>query len=209
MTCRHTRLPVLSAFILFLIFCSGTVSGGGPTGAVEGTVHDSRTGGAVAGAKVSLNVGLNTKSTITDTLGVFVLNDIPAATALPITISHPAYKDTLSSVTVEAGMTIKISIAIDSTYLRLTYPNGGEKIFAGSELHIAWISAGIKTVRLEFSFNSGRTWQVIIPETDATTGHYRWEVPDIPSSGYLIRITDTDDVRLHDVSDGTFSNSST
>jgi len=112
-------------------------------------------------------------------------------------------------VTVHAGKTTDASIAIESTYLRLVYPNGGEKIFAGSEMLISWVSAGIKTVRLEFSFNSGSDWQIIVPETDASTGYYAWDVPDIPSTGYLIRITDTADDRLRDVSDGLFSNSST
>ena len=199
----------LPGFILFTGLFIGTVSGDGATGSVEGTVRDSGSGRIVGGAKVSLRIGLLTMSSMTDTIGTFVFTGIPPATELPITVTHPAYMDTVYLVTVHAGKTADASIVIESIYLRLAYPNGGEKIFAGSEIPISWVSVGIKTVGLEFSFNSGRDWQVIVPETDASTGYYTWDVPDIPSTEYLIRITDTADDRLHDMSDRLFSKSST
>lgn len=50
---------------------------------------------------------------------------------------------------------------------------------------------------------------LIIEETDAAAGSFAWDVPDIPSSDYRIKITDVSCKELYDVSDGAFSNSST
>ena len=97
---------------------------------------------------------------------------------------------------------------LSSTYLKLLCPNGGESIFAGSEVLIRWESVGISRLRLEFSINNGRTWILIADEIAAPGGTYLWDVPDVPSSEYRIRIIDTVEKGLMDVSDETFQNSS-
>ncbi|MCD6308488.1 MAG: hypothetical protein J7M24_05780 [Candidatus Latescibacteria bacterium] len=44
--------------------------------------------------------------------------------------------------------------------------------------------------------------------TDASTGVYVWDVPDLPTPQCRIRISDAGSGGLADISDGAFSNSS-
>ena len=68
---------------------------------------------------------------------------------------------------------------------------------------------GVDSLRIEFSINGGKDWMLIVEEADASSGRYAWDVPDIPSPFYRIKITDVSNRELHDESDGVFSNSST
>ncbi|MFC1573742.1 carboxypeptidase regulatory-like domain-containing protein [Candidatus Latescibacterota bacterium] len=179
------------------------------TGSLTGTARDVKTGKRIEGVQITLRVGLLTYRSDTDTRGSFFIRNIPAVTNLPVSISHKNYKETILPISIVPDATTELDIRLSSTYLRVVYPNGGESIFAGSEEHILWQSVGVDSVRIEFSINGGRDWMLIVEETDASTGSYAWDVPDIPSSDYRIKITDVSRKELHDVSDGVFSNSST
>ena len=179
------------------------------TGSLTGTARDLITGKRIDGAQVTLRVGLITYRSDTDIRGSFLIRNIPAVINLPVTVSHKNYKEATLPVSIVPDATTELDIRLSSTYLRLVYPNGGESIYAGSEEHIFWQSVGIDSVRIEFSINGGRDWMLIVEETDASTGSFAWDVPDIPSSDYRIKITDVSRKELHDVSDGVFSNSST
>jgi len=125
-----------------------------------------------------------------------------------LAVSKRGCRTTSFTVSVGEGETVRRDFAVSSRYLELLYPNGGESIFAGSEVAVRWESAGIEEVRIEFSPDGGRTWFPLVGGVDARSGRYIWEVDDIPSPEYRIRISDTGGSGLSDVSDGTFSNSS-
>ncbi len=76
-----------------------------------------------------------------------------------------------------------------SPTIRLIFPNGSEEFLAGTDSLIRWTGVSpLDTVRLEFSIDSGRTWQTITNE--ATGLVYKWEqIPNLPSNRCLMRVT--------------------
>ncbi|MFH0838748.1 MAG: Ser-Thr-rich GPI-anchored membrane family protein [Candidatus Omnitrophota bacterium] len=91
--------------------------------------------------------------------------------------------------------------------LSLNTPNGGESWTVGNQYDITWSRTGsIANVKLEYSINSGQTWTgVVINSTDASTGTYRWTVPNIIGTHTRIMISDYTDASVKDTSEGDFN----
>ncbi|HEX8697583.1 MAG TPA: putative Ig domain-containing protein [Myxococcaceae bacterium] len=85
--------------------------------------------------------------------------------------------------------------------LNLTGPNGGT--YAGnSTLTFTWeASPNIGYLTLSYSLDSGATWNEIITLPDATLGSYTWPVPNVSSTGVLLRIAKGDTGVPEDTSD--------
>ncbi len=92
-----------------------------------------------------------------------------------------------------------------SDYISIKTPEKGERVAAGLEYTIRWYASNIGTVRVEYSADNGANWTLIDESADATSGVYRWQVPDTTSSECLIRLTDTDNQNVQAMSRGTFS----
>ena len=195
---------VLSVF--FSMISAGDVH---KTGTVTGMVRDITTNKGISDSRIHLRAGIITYCVTTDNTGSYTIGDIPAGNNFPLTVSHKDYLKKIIGVPIHPGTITRKNIDLQPVYLKLLYPNGGESIFAGSELHILWVSVGLASVRLEFSINGGKDWQLITGQADASCGEYVWDVPDIPSTQYLIRITDVSDANITDTSDTTFKNAST
>lgn len=85
--------------------------------------------------------------------------------------------------------------------LILRSPNGGESVLPGSEMNITWKTVegvGVENVRIEYSMNHGRHWDVI--NVVPNTGAYGWQAPSLLSNQCLIRISDVNNAQLRDVS---------
>jgi hypothetical protein len=93
--------------------------------------------------------------------------------------------------------------------LTLTAPNGGEAWLIGSSENITWTKTGsIANVKLEYSTNAfadeTQTY-LIASSVDATLGTpYAWTIPDTPSTTVRVRITNTADATVYDISDADF-----
>jgi hypothetical protein len=94
---------------------------------------------------------------------------------------------------------------IYQTYLTLTQPNGGEIWRSSSNQTITWTSKNIDNVKLEYSSDSGSTWNLIIASTPADTAIYFWTIPDIYSLDCLVKITDATDNNTYDISNNDFT----
>ena len=82
--------------------------------------------------------------------------------------------------------------SIFSGNIHLITPNGGEDWAVGSNQNINWTSDGTSgTVRIEYSTDSGATWNQIVNSTP-DTGTYPWNVPNTPSNTCLVKVSDTD-----------------
>jgi homoaconitase/3-isopropylmalate dehydratase large subunit len=121
---------------------------------------------------------------------------------------------------------VRISDALDATVndasnasftikgsLSLTVPNGGESWVVDTSYDITWTRVGsIANVKLEYSTNAfvdELQTTVINNSTDATgtpAGSYKygWTVPDAIGNTVKIRISNTADSLVQDVSNGTF-----
>jgi subtilisin family serine protease len=96
------------------------------------------------------------------------------------------------------------SIYLDSM-IKVTSPNGGENLQAGSSHQITWASAGpVGNVKIGYSTNNGNSWTDIASST-ANDGSYNWTVPDIPSVNCLVRVSETASGTPADISDAVFS----
>jgi hypothetical protein len=76
----------------------------------------------------------------------------------------------------------------------------------GSKHAITWIS-GDKTgnyVKLLYSTNNGSTWKTITSST-ANDGSYTWTIPNTPSTTCKVKIIDTSDTSISNISFGTFA----
>ncbi len=82
--------------------------------------------------------------------------------------------------------------AIQSAYITVNQPNGGEIWTAGTTQSITWNSFGTSgTVKIEYSANNGSSWSTIISSAP-DNGIFSWSIPDISSTTCLLRISDID-----------------
>ena len=88
----------------------------------------------------------------------------------------------------------------------LTSPNGGETWRSGNTYPITWDNTAIASnVKLEYSVNSGSTWNQIVSST-SNTGSYNWTIPQILSTSQaLVRIIDLTVATIMDTSDAVFT----
>ncbi|MCE1190184.1 MAG: agmatine deiminase family protein [Ignavibacteria bacterium] len=87
----------------------------------------------------------------------------------------------------------------------VTSPNGGEAWAAGSIHQIRWNSTGIDSVRIDYTTDNGTQWQNISKAVLAGTGTFSWNVPAAVSAQCKIRISDSHNLALNDISDAIFS----
>ena len=81
----------------------------------------------------------------------------------------------------------------DLRKITITYPEGGDKLIAGSIQKISWqTSNSIRYVKIEYSIDNGKKWIEIVKnmKMDATFASYDWEVPCTPTSKAKVRISD-------------------
>ena len=89
----------------------------------------------------------------------------------------------------------------------LTYPNGGQTLQPGCTLNISWLTTTLyTTARLDYSVDGGTSWN-LITDNATNNGSYSWTIPLslASSSNCLIRICNTNNVNLFDVSNAPFS----
>ncbi|MFH1197472.1 MAG: T9SS type A sorting domain-containing protein [bacterium] len=89
--------------------------------------------------------------------------------------------------------------------IKLTKPNGGEIVDAGSVFNIEWESSGIENIKIEYSTNNGTNWIEIIAQTGADGSSFAWTVPNTPSVNCLVKLTDVNDATNIDESDAVFT----
>jgi photosystem II stability/assembly factor-like uncharacterized protein len=102
---------------------------------------------------------------------------------------------------------LKYTVYTPSQPIVLLQPNTGGDIFQiGTRRFIIWqVQAGINNVRLEYSTTgNGGPWTTITPSTPAATGSYSWLVPNTSSINCFIRVSNTANSNVFDISDAAF-----
>lgn len=89
-------------------------------------------------------------------------------------------------------------------FIDVQFPNGGEKLVVDETYFINWYSEGVDYVDIEYSINNGTNWNVIATNVYALNFSQYWLVPNTISSQCLIRITETGNPSLQDLSNTTF-----
>lgn len=89
--------------------------------------------------------------------------------------------------------------------LRVTAPNGGETLNAGTAYTITWTATGVDTVRVQYSLDDGATWRDVVASVSAATGRYTWTVPNEASTTARVQVSEVADSTFSDLSDGAFT----
>ncbi len=95
--------------------------------------------------------------------------------------------------------------SIVSKSLSIIQPNGGEALLVDSVYTVKWQSEFIDNVRIQYSVDNGNNWGTVKRTTQAAPGQVDWVVPDNLSDSCLVRIIDTADDQIFDISDEVFS----
>ncbi len=88
--------------------------------------------------------------------------------------------------------------------LRLISPNGGEVWNVDSTRIITWNSKNIDYLQIDYSIDNGETWILISDSVSASSSSYSWIVENTPSEVCKVKITNSADKDIFDVSNGTF-----
>lgn len=116
--------------------------------------------------------------------------DVSAALSglTPGTVYHYRVKASNSAGIVYGG---DQTFTTDALALKLTSPSGGEKWQSASTHAITWTSKNVISLSISYSADDGASWVLITSNTPASAGSYQWKVPDVASSAYRIKITDS------------------
>ena len=92
-----------------------------------------------------------------------------------------------------------------SKSVKVNYPNGNERWIAGSTQEITWSADGIEAIKIDFTTNSGVTWNPVVASTPNTKS-YSWKsIPNITSDKCKIRVSDASDATFYDESDNYYT----
>jgi hypothetical protein len=136
----------------------------------------------------------------------------------PIQASLGTYDWTLPDLTC-FSVKIRVRNATDSTVfaqstnifgicqaLRLQSLNGGSSFEAGSTQDIVWDAFTVQQVRLDYSTDSGVTWEEIVGHPlSADLGSYAWTMPDITDYEVRVRVRDSADPNTCAISTSDFA----
>jgi len=90
--------------------------------------------------------------------------------------------------------------------LTLISPNDSITLYAGSIWPITWQSSGVVAdVAIEFSIDDGQTWSAVFPKNIGNTGTYNWLVPMVDSHQCAVRILNTTNPAVFDMSNTVFT----
>jgi hypothetical protein len=90
--------------------------------------------------------------------------------------------------------------------LLVSSPNTNVLWKAGYSYNITWLLTGsVSNVKLEYTTNNGNNWMIITGSVPASSQSYSWLVPNTPSNSCRVRISDSLNSALNDVSDSLFT----
>ena len=87
----------------------------------------------------------------------------------------------------------------------LLYPNGGESLYIGASCLIKWRSKSVNDIQLDYSINDGVDYTLITLSASAYLDQYKWIIPAPESAVCKVRITNTEDPSIFDISNSVFS----
>ncbi len=110
-----------------------------------------------------------------------------------------------------------VELLVTNPVTYVLQPNGAELLYVGTSYPIKWEKIFVDLVKIEFSTDGGTNWNLIADGVDANNfsngledapaafNQYEWIVPNSVSANCLIRVSDSNDPLVFDVSDSTFA----
>ncbi len=97
------------------------------------------------------------------------------------------------------------TVSFTGNYLALINPNGGDFYINGKTTIINWLSNNISNINIDYSTDNGNNWNSIATNIPANSGQFSWNVTATPSDNCLIKIYETGNSSLNDISESQFS----
>ncbi|MBI4355439.1 MAG: hypothetical protein HY597_03170 [Candidatus Omnitrophica bacterium] len=164
-------------------------------------------GGSIANAKLeySTDGGVTYPNLIVGSTPAATLSyawTVPDALGTQLRVKITDAADAAVFDTSDANSTIKGTLTV-------TAPNGGESWIVGTSQNVTWTRNGsIANVKLEYSKNGFadelQTF-VIVASTLGGNLSYGWTVPDAIGNTVKVRVSDTSDATVNDLSNGNFA----
>jgi photosystem II stability/assembly factor-like uncharacterized protein len=101
-----------------------------------------------------------------------------------------------------------IQLLVTNPVTFVLQPNGGEVLYVGTSYPVRWEKIFVDLVKLEYSTDGGSNWILIADGLDNSLlafNQYEWVVPNTVSSNCLLRVSDSSDPLVFDVSEAPFS----
>lgn len=95
-------------------------------------------------------------------------------------------------------------ISSTGSFVALLSPNGGEQFVPGTRATIRWTSTDVTSLTIAYSPDAGSTWFEVAANIPASAGEYQWTLPEISSGRCLVRIADSANPVMQDISNETF-----
>lgn len=112
--------------------------------------------------------------------------------------------DTMTSTSFVSKNGFIYNLRFGDDTIAIASPNGGETLAVGTAKNILWTTvSGIGNVKIEFSTDSGSTFPNLISYT-ANSGNFAWNIPDSISQYVRVRVSDSANANVLDVSDANF-----
>ncbi len=93
-----------------------------------------------------------------------------------------------------------------NTPVRIIKPNGGENLQQNESYQIEWIStSSIANIDISFSADDFASDVNIITTDFVNSGNFNWNVPEIYSTALKIKVSNSDNSNVFDISDSNFS----
>jgi hypothetical protein len=90
--------------------------------------------------------------------------------------------------------------------LTLLSPNGAEIVKSGDVYDIEWSYTGtVSSVLVEFSIDGGFSWSGVYPPNIGNNGVYAWLVPMVDSAACRVRLSNSGNPSVFDISNANFS----
>ncbi|MFH1001374.1 MAG: hypothetical protein V1783_11115, partial [Bacteroidota bacterium] len=96
--------------------------------------------------------------------------------------------------------------SIFSQSITVTSPNGSESWTGCSQHNITWSASGTSNYySIDYSTDNGSSWTSVTSFYNTVTGTYLWTVPNVSSAICKIKITDSNNSGIFDMSDNVFT----
>jgi photosystem II stability/assembly factor-like uncharacterized protein len=89
--------------------------------------------------------------------------------------------------------------------VRVIRPNGGEVFASGNTEQIIWSATSVNRVAIDYSPDGGMSWLVVAADLPPSPGIYPWSVPTSATGSGLVRVRDSAQPAVFDLSDGPFT----
>jgi len=97
-----------------------------------------------------------------------------------------------------------VGMTFDEDKITVLSPNGFESLQAGEIKNISWSTTGfVGNVKLEYSTNDGSSW-ILIAASTVNSSTYSWNIPKIGTWKGRVRISDSENSGISDMSNSAF-----